>query len=71
MDNSNSIMIAGLVENPGAYTAAHLAELSGQIPDVSVLARDREGVAVTLAAVLDNAGASGNASDEAGAPPWR
>ena len=61
MPNAITMTVDGLVDNPGAYDAARLSALPGQIPDVAALVADREGVAVPLAAVLDNAGASPSA----------
>jgi DMSO/TMAO reductase YedYZ molybdopterin-dependent catalytic subunit len=45
--------IAGLVRQPRTYTFDDLTNVSGQIADVSQLAPDREGAAVTLAALLE------------------
>ena len=61
MANATAVTIAGLVDKPTDYDADGLAALAGQIPDVSALAPDREGIAVSLSAVLDSAGVSDNA----------
>lgn len=51
-----ALIIEGLVSNARPLDADALAALAGQVPDVSALAADREGVAVHLASVLDDAG---------------
>ena len=45
--------IAGLVRQPRTYSFDELAAAPGQVVDVSKLAPDREGSAVTLAALLE------------------
>jgi DMSO/TMAO reductase YedYZ molybdopterin-dependent catalytic subunit len=59
--NATAITVDGLVDRPTAYDADGLSALPGQVPDVSALVPDREGVAVSLAAVLDSAGVSDDA----------
>ena len=50
-----SLEIGGLVGKPGTYDYAGLAALPGQVPDVSALAADRQGVAVALASLVRSA----------------
>jgi hypothetical protein len=56
-----ALIIEGSVSQTRALDTQALASLTGQVPDVSVLAPDREGVAVQLAAVLADAGLSDDA----------
>jgi DMSO/TMAO reductase YedYZ molybdopterin-dependent catalytic subunit len=56
-----ALIIEGLVTNARSLDAEALAGLDGQVPDVSALAADREGVAVALASVLADAGLAGDA----------
>ncbi len=55
------LIIEGLVSRKRSLSAKSLASLAGQVPDVSALAPNREGVAVRLAAVLAEAGLSEDA----------
>lgn len=56
MSDSVSLSIRGCVSNPTSYDFDGLAALPGQVADISRLAPDREGGAVTLEAVLEQAG---------------
>jgi DMSO/TMAO reductase YedYZ molybdopterin-dependent catalytic subunit len=56
-----ALIIEGLVSKTRLLDSEALASLAGQIPDVTALTADREGVAVQLASVLDDAGLSGEA----------
>ena len=54
-NSEHSIEIGGLVRRPAKYDYARLAALPGQVADVSKLAEGREGGAVPLASVIDQA----------------
>ncbi len=56
-----ALIIEGLVSHTRSLDAEALASLAGQVPDVSALAADREGVAVQLASVLEDAGLAADA----------
>ena len=56
-----ALIIEGLVSTTRSLNAVELASLAGQIPDVATIAAGREGVAVQLASVLDDAGLSSDA----------
>lgn len=51
-----ALIVEGLDSKTRSLEAGDLAALGGQVPDVSALAADRAGVAVSLASVLDDAG---------------
>lgn len=61
MSEQVALSVEGDVAKPEAYDFDGLAALAGQVEDVAKLAPDREGGAVTLAAVLDRAGAEADA----------
>jgi DMSO/TMAO reductase YedYZ molybdopterin-dependent catalytic subunit len=54
-EESLSLEIDGLVSHPRTYDYSGLAALPGQVPDVSVLAPDRDGAAVRLDAIVADA----------------
>lgn len=61
MSNPVSLSVGGSVSNAASYDFDGLAALPGQVADVSQLADGREGGAVTLAAILANAGPTDDA----------
>jgi len=58
MSTESSILLSidGAVERPLRLSLADLSALAGQVPDVSQLVPGRQGVGVTLAALLSAAG---------------
>jgi len=56
MSTDAALVVEGNVRRRLSLEAEDLATLPGQIPDVRVLAPDREGAAVRLASVLEQAG---------------
>ena len=61
VDETNAVQVTGLVTKALALDYDGLAALPEQIADVSKLAGDRQGGAVTLASVIRAAGATGDA----------